>query len=693
MKIRRILVPLMSGLLLLAAASLLWTVAYAAITTLAFRDLGLLRTVTEHDPSASWTHLVYYWSDPRVPRHGAIALAATLLVLGGLVASAFLIRPPSTFGDARFAGAGDITRANLHAHGGLILGRRGGLLIRHDEPGHVLVEGPTRSGKGQGFVEPNGLTWEGSLICLDPKQENWNAFGAARLARGDAVFLFAPGAVRSHAWNPLDLVRRGPEMATDCANLAAFLIPEPRGEGAFWASSARNLFAATLGYVLETPLCDGRRHLGSALALFSTGQDVAAALEIIIRTERPRLSPFIVDQFNQFAAMPEKTRGSVVAHLIDALKPWNNPLIVAATARSDFNLRELRERRTSIFIGAPVADLESYRPLVRVLIQQVHDQVMRELPQTDDAEPVLLLLDEFPTLGRMETLVAKLPVSAGYGIRMAIIVQALSQLDEIYGRPIRDTILANTDLKLFVGTNDQATASYISEALGTRTAIAKTLGGARSQNPFAPRATTRVEVAAPLMRPEQVRELDRRKAILLVRGERPILLDKVVAHRDRWFARLKRSGQGALLSVPQLKPVPEASPFFGLQRHAVPTPREFGARQHDPRQHNLPLEDRRPALPEQEPSPTRAEPVGEASSDEPAAEDRPPDLQATPITPSEPVAEAAFRAFIAQASVEATPERLVRLKESTDHFLVLSRKFAGDRAELEATRRVLTGAE
>jgi type IV secretion system protein VirD4 len=695
---RRILLPLAWTVLALATALILWTLLYAAITAFAFRNMGLLDAVTKHDPTASLRHVMFYWPDGRVQRHAGIAASLAVAVLVALAASAWLTRPPSTFGDARFATSSDILKADLHADEGLILGRRGSLVIRHAAPGHVLVEGPTRSGKGQGFVEPNGLTWEGSLICLDPKQENFKTFGAARRVRGDAVFLFAPGARRSHAYNPLDLVRRGPEMATDLANLAAFLIPEPRGEGAFWASSARNLFAAILGYVLETPRCEGRRHIGSALSLLSTGQDIVEALEAILRSERPRLSPFIVDQFNQFVPMPERTRGSVAAHLIDALKPWNNPLIVAATARSDFNLRELREKPTTIFIGAPVADLESYRPLIRVFIQQAHDQLMRDLPQTDDALPVLLLLDEFPTLGRMEAIVAKLPVSAGYGVRMAIVVQALSQLDELYGRATRETILANTDLKLFVGTNDQATASYISEALGTRTAIARTVSGARSQNPLAPRSTTQVEVATPLMRPEQVRELDRRKAILLMRGERPILLDKIVAYRDRRFQNLKRAGREALLSVPELKPWVEPSPFLGLRlkRDGPPTPSNYRTREGpDRRQGVLQLDDgplsddERPSLAagRGEPDAGRAASVERADPESvavriPLASDG-LGGDADPLTDN----EARMERFLAQAQRQASEDRAAQLADSTGEFMRLSRQFTAARNELEVTRR------
>jgi type IV secretion system protein VirD4 len=668
MNLRRLAVPVMGTILVFAAATILWTLAYAATTALAFRDTALLKTVTQTDPTASARHLLFYWSDARVPRNGLIAAAVTTCLLGGLIIATLFIRKPATFGDARFATSGDILKTNLNARDGLILGRHGGNLIRHNEAGHILVEGPTRSGKGQGFVEPNGLTWTGSLICLDPKQENFRSFGATRVAQGNEVFLFAPGSTRSHAYNPLDFVRLGPELSTDLANLAAFLIPEPRGEGAFWASSARNLFSAALGYVLQTPLCEGRRDIRCVLTLLSTGSDIANMLTVICKTERTHLSPFIVDQFNQFIPMPEKTRGSIVSHLIDALKPWNNPLIAAVTAKSDFNIRELRDKPISIFIGAPVADLESFRPLVRVLVQQIHEQLMRELPQTDDALPILMLLDEFPTLQRMETIVAKLPVSAGYGIRMAIVVQAISQLDEIYGRATRDTILANTDLKLFVGTNDQTTAEYISETLGTRTAIAKTVSGARSQNPFAPRNTTRSEVATRLMRPEQVRELDRRKAILLVRGERPILLDKIISHKDRMFRKLKHRGRGVLLSVPQLKPdMRRISPFSGLsvEKEHQPTPK-LNQPQHEARQTELPL---RPS------NLVPADTIVLQNNADHHAADLPVKVMASVRHINVGDCEDAVQRFVRVAIDQMPTERAGKLETATNGFLVLSRKF------------------
>jgi type IV secretion system protein VirD4 len=305
---------------------------------------------------------------------------------------------------------------------------------------------------------------------------------------------------------------------------------------------------------------------------------------------------------------------------------------------------------------------------VRVLVQQIHEQLMCDLPETDDALPILMLLDEFPTLQRMDAIVAKLPVSAGYGIRMAIIVQAISQLDEIYGRATRDTILANTDLKLFVGTNDQTTAEYISETLGTRTAIAKTVSGARSQSPFAPRNTTRSEVATHLMRPEQVRELDRRKAILLVRGERPILLDKIISHSDRMFRKLKHMGRGVLLSVPQLKPdMGRVSPFAGMrvEKEHQPTPK-VNRPKPDARRAELPLQPSNPILVD-----TIALPDD--------AYDHTADLPVKVIAPVRDInvgdCEDAVQRFVKVAIDQMPTERAGKLEAATNGFLVLSRRF------------------
>ncbi len=343
----------------LVAAAIVWSLAYAAVTGFAFKTPALLSALTKTDPFVAYKHAVYYWPSAAVQRNALVAagITAALFVAGWI--SLFVWRSPTPYGDARFARGGDLFRANLHSKEGLILGWHGSTLLRNDDPRHPLVVGPTRSGKGRGFVIPNLLAWQGSAIVLDIKHENFRETAGARRAAGDEVFMVAPGSARSHCYNPLDFVRRGPEKITDLTNVAHFLIPDPRHGEPIWSQKARDLFVGILGYVLESKeVPDDARTIRTALRLLSTGRDVGAVLKAIVQAESESLSSFVVGRFNQIVAEPPDTRGSVLANLTTALAPWDNQLIAGVTSRSDFDIRLLRRKRMTIYIGPPPSDLE-----------------------------------------------------------------------------------------------------------------------------------------------------------------------------------------------------------------------------------------------------------------------------------------------------------------------------------------------
>lgn len=536
----------------LIAAAIVWSLAYAAVTGFAFKTPALLSTLTKTDPFVAYKHAVYYWPSAAVQRNALVAagITAALFVAGWI--SLFVWRAPTPYGDARFARGGDLFRANLHSKEGLILGWHGSTLLRNDDPRHPLVVGPTRSGKGRGFVIPNLLAWQGSAIVLDIKHENFRETAGARRAAGDEVFMVAPGSARSHCYNPLDFVRRGPEKITDLTNVAHFLIPDPKHGEPIWSQKARDLFVGILGYVLESKeVPDDARTIRTALRLLSTGRDIGAVLKAIVQAESESLSSFVVGRFNQIVAEPPDTRGSVLANLTTALAPWDNQLIAGVTSRSDFDIRLLRRKRMTIYIGPPPSDLESYRSLIRLLVQQVHDALMRELPGPEDRYDVLVMLDEFRQLQRMDAIVEKIPISAGYGFRMALIIQNLSQLDEIYGKATREGIVANCALKLFVSVDDLATANYVSDQLGNRTITTSTTS-IRGTGFGHDRSVSKSLTGVPLMRADEVIRLPKTRSILMIANERPILTTKIRYDKDRMFRRLARAGQFAFRSVPDV---------------------------------------------------------------------------------------------------------------------------------------------
>ena len=542
----------------LVAAAFVWSLAYAAVTGFAFKTPALLSALTRTDPFVAYKHAVYYWPSAAVQRNALVAAGITAVLFVAVWITLFVWRAPTPYGDARFARGGDLFRANLHAKEGLILGWHGSTLLRNDDPRHPLVVGPTRSGKGRGFVVPNLLAWQGSAIVLDIKHENFRETAGARRAAGDEVFMVAPGSARSHCYNPLDFVRRGPEKITDLTNVAHFLIPDPKHGEPIWSQKARDLFVGILGYVLESnEVPDDARTIRTALRLLSTGRDVGAVLKAIVQAESQSLSSFVVGRFNQIVAEPSDTRGSVLANLTTALAPWDNQLIAGVTSRSDFDIRLLRRKRMTIYIGPPPSDLESYRSLIRLLVQQVHDALMRELPGPEDRYDVLVMLDEFRQLQRMDAIVEKIPISAGYGFRMAIIIQNLSQLDEIYGKATREGIVANCALKLFVSVDDLATANYVSDQLGNRTITTSTTS-MRGTGFGHDRSVSKSLTGVPLMRADEVIRLPKNRSILMIANERPILTTKIRYDRDRLFRRLARPGQFAFRSVPDVPLLAEA---------------------------------------------------------------------------------------------------------------------------------------
>ncbi len=576
---------LLIGLFVLIVAALLWVAPYAVVT--GFRSgfskpaqkWALLKRVTTENPRLdveqfppisfdhgfllAYKHFYVYAQNERVSKraleNGATAAGVVLALFVALAVFLYANRKSTLHGDARFGTLPEARHAGLAAKSGIILGHVSGQTLISDDPGHVLIVGPTRSGKGVSFVIPNGLAWPGSMVTLDIKSENLKSFGAARVAKGDAVFVFAPGSSSSHRYNPLDYVRPGPEMATDCANIASFLVATGSVENE-WALAARKTVAALLGYVMTSIHFEKARHIRSAVRVISTGHDIADVLKTVVATENDGSVPsWVLDAFNQFVAIPDRTRGSVMFNINNAFAPWDSPLICAATEASDFDIRDLRRKRMSIFIGSPLSDLESYRPLIRILFQQIHDVLMRNLPGADEPHKVLLLLDEFYTLGRMSSLASKIAVSAGYGFRMAIVLQNISQLDETYGKAMRETLVAGAALKLFVAINDNETAKHVSDALGTYTAThtTKMMGAGLSQS-----RVSLGHMAAPLRRSQELTRMAKDKSILLVANARPFEIGKVYFFRDRRMRRLLEQAGTAPVYPPTLRSCTETSAWL-----------------------------------------------------------------------------------------------------------------------------------
>lgn len=580
------------AVLALIAFWLLWSLAYEVIVGLRWapsrfpgegtQRWALLRMQNADRSSGfaliAWRHfcerLIYPPTQTEALIRGGYA-AGTVVAIGiGLVIVGLVNRRQMPFGAARFGTIMEAAKQGLTGKQGIILGTLNGVTIRSDEPAHILVVGPSRSGKGTGFVLPNGYLWQGSAVFFDPKRENFEALAGHRRRQGDKVFMFSPGSPDTHRYNPLDFVRRDERMATDCLVVASFVIPEKADDT--WAGAGRLLLSALIGYVLSSPLTASAQHMRSVARMTTTGKDISTVLRAIVQTESQHLPTWVIDSFNQYIALEPETRNSAVFNVNMAMSLWNNGLISAATVTSDFDIRELRRRPMTIFIGCTIAELAIFRPLIRILFQQIHDLLMEKIPGPDEPHRVLLMLDEFYHVGRMVSLISKITISAGYGFRMAIILQDIAQLDELYGRNTRITTLSGSQIKLFIQINDLETAEFVSEMLGETTQIYKTPVMRPGQGIFSPRVWAPHYTPRPLRSPLELREMSARLSILMVKNSPSFELTKIRHYLDRPYRRLYEASRGAPPQLPRLRPWHDEEVVGAINASAAMNQSELG---------------------------------------------------------------------------------------------------------------------
>ena len=455
----------------------------------------------------------------------------------GLVAGValFLSRPKHYYGDARWASKKEVRAAHLLDQRGVLLGRLGSEYLRNHAPGHVLVTAPTRAGKGVGVVVPNLLSWPDSVVVLDIKHENHQLTSGFRAKHGQDVFQWSPADDdgRSHAFNPLDTVRGDiRHRVSDIQRLGAILLPSPaHGDDSMWQDEARDLFLGVVLYVLDTP--DVPSTLGEVYRTLKTDSDLADVIEHIIANRGDELDPNAAMSLANFVHKSLKERSGVKSNLTAALNLWANPVIDAATASSDFSLSDLRRKRMSIYVGVSLNQLSFLSRLLNLFFQQTVDVLSRQAPDRDESVQVMLLIDEFASLGRMDTVTKAMAFLAGFNVRMVNIVQGLGQVDQLYGHGRQD-ILQNSSLQLYFAANDETTANYVSKRLGTKTIRTHSrtdpggFGWASKSSSWAPRD---------LMLPEEVRQLKDSSEILFKESQRPVLAKKIRYYTDPVFKR------------------------------------------------------------------------------------------------------------------------------------------------------------
>lgn len=480
-------------------------------------------------------------------------------------------------GTARFQSELEIRRSGLlpqrgQPHAGVYVGgwtdAKGRVhYLRHDGPEHCVVIAPTRSGKGVGNILPTLLSWPASSLIYDEKGELWALTAGWRAQQaGNVAIRWEPGAVEGSAgFNFLEEVRLGtPYEVADAQNIAQ-MICDPNGDGIegkdHWGKTSFDLLSAVILHVMYKAKADKQTaSLADVAFALSDPEEKSDALWEEMRTNRhlPTGAHAVVaaagrDQLDR----PEKERGSVLSSAKTYLTLVKDPIIAENTRHSDFRIMDLmnHEGPVSLYIVTRGGDKERLRPLVRLLLTMAMRQLMGVELTYKDGQPLmphrhrlLMMLDEFPSLGRLQIIQDALPKCAGYGIKAFLAAQNREQMFNAYGA--HQSITSNCHVRIVYAPNEWESAEWISRMIGNTTIVKEdvTESGTRF-GPLKNVSRTYHEVSRPLLTPDEIMDLKKPRKddsgqivesgemVVFMAGERPIFGTKILYFLDPIFGR------------------------------------------------------------------------------------------------------------------------------------------------------------
>lgn len=339
-------------------------------------------------------------------------------------------------------------------------------LLSYEGDGHLLTIAPTRSGKGTTLIVPTLLTYEGSALVIDIKGENYaiTARHRASFVNGAKVFKFSPYDNETMYFNPLDAIRRGRPAYGDCRFIAELMVPQEAYGENFWRTEARNLLAAVLLYVRSSPsLHEDERNIQTLVNLTFNPAGFSDTLNSMMAKDE-------IIELRQlagvFSSYNEKMQNDVLSTLNSELQPWKETEILHATSRSNFNFGMLKQEQhipLTVYLCIPPEKLRSSRNVLRTLVGIAVQSMTRS--KNKPRLPVLFMLDEFPSLGYMPSILDGLAYAAGYGAQFWTFAQSLSQLQATYGTSWQ-MFVSNAAVFSAFNVNDVETSKYLSEMLG-----------------------------------------------------------------------------------------------------------------------------------------------------------------------------------------------------------------------------------
>jgi type IV secretion system protein VirD4 len=398
---------------------------------------------------------------------------------------------------------------------------------------HALLFAPTGSGKGVGFVVPNLLFWQHSVVVHDIKLENHEITSGWRAKQGQKVFVWEPANPegKTHCYNPIDWVSEKPgQMVDDVQKISNLIMPEKE----FWTNEARSLFVGIVLYLIAAPA--KARTFGEVVRTMRS-DDVAYNLAVVLDTLGEYIHPIAYMNIVAFLQKAEKERSGVTSTMNSSLELWANPLIDSATSQSDFSVMDFKKEKTTVYVGVTPDNINRLQKLMQVFYQQATEFLSRSIPSSEE-EPygVMFMMDEFPTLGKMDQFKTGIAYFRGYRVRLFLIVQDTQQLKGIYEDAGMNSFLSNSTYRITFAANNVETAELISKMCGNKTVESASHSKPKflDLNPQS-RSMNVSKTQRALLLPQEVVQLPRDEQIVLIESQPPIKSKKIKFFEDKTF--------------------------------------------------------------------------------------------------------------------------------------------------------------
>jgi len=461
--------------------------------------------------------------------------------------------------------------------------------MRHSGPEHILVFAPTRSGKGVGIVIPTLLSWSESVLVHDIKGENWAlTSGFREKVLKQRCLRFSPSEKDSARYNPLSEIRLDDNLVKDVQNVSTMIVdPDGKGLQDHWAKTGFDLMTGVIIFVLVSDeLSDSQRNLSTVQAILSDGGPVRelaerlaadkdaeaeektkiaegfkAVMEYIRDTGYEKISighctdvEMVAWQTASQAAQSFLNKASneasgVLSTALSFLSLYRDPIVAANTSVSDFSIESLMQKKTSLYLVVPPSDKDRLKPLLRLII----NQVVRRLTEKMDFDEtgasksrfphkMLLLIDEFPALGKLEIFEEALAFIAGYGLKALLITQDLSQLTKAYSKD--ESIISNCHIRIAFAPNKIETADMLSKMSGASTVAhtQRNFSGSRLSVVLNNVSTNEQLSQRSLLTPDETMRLPPADELVFVAGHAPIYCQKIIYYKDQVLTQRQMMG-------------------------------------------------------------------------------------------------------------------------------------------------------